>query len=99
MGGGAARRLDLLPISIDLTPECCSPGEVEFIQCAVIFLQPCPKCSGGVVAETLANVTAILVVHVPHGQGSMVLVTFSQLCSNARGVMVIIGVMRTVVAA
>ena len=99
MCGRMSRWVDLLPIPIDLTPKCRAPGVVEVVKCAVAFLEPCAKRSGGVVAKTFADVTAILVVHVPHGESGMPLIAFGELCGNAFGVVVIVGIVRTIMPA
>src|SRR5258706_7282864 len=53
---GLSRRtagwMNLLPISIDLTPECRTPCEVKFIERTITFLQPIAKSSSGVIAKT-----------------------------------------------
>ena len=97
--GRVARRLNLIPITIDLTPESRAPGKVEFVERGVTLFEPAAKSGGGVIAKTLAEMTAIFVVHMPHDQGGMIFVAFGQLGGDACGVFVIIRIVRAVMAA
>src|SRR5207248_9519010 len=67
-GWGPARRQDLVPGRVPLTPEVRSPRFVEPADRSVAFQQPGAKGSGGHVAPAGGHVAAELVADVPHGE-------------------------------
>ena len=99
VSGRMSRRLDLIPIPIDLTPKCRAPCEVKFLERAIAFFEPRTKRSGGVITITLADVTSVFVVHVPHLEGGMILVTFGKLRGDTCGVLTVIRIVWTVMPA
>ena len=66
---GCPGREDLLPGAVPLPPERGRPGPVQFIQSGVPLTQPPPEGRCGMVAVARG---AVLVVHVPQGEGRMI---------------------------
>ena len=82
---GGSRRENLVEVAVLLRPERRSPGLVQGLDRAVPGAEPGAERLGRDVAVTVADVTAVLVVDVPHLDGRMAGVTVGDRGGQSRG--------------